>query len=271
MSKSVDYLCDVMRQLRDPKTGCPWDIEQDFKSIAPCTIEEAYEVVEAIENDDMPHLQEELGDLLLQIVFYSQMAAEKSLFTLDDVAKGNADKMIERHPHVFGGRDDVKSADDVLQNWEADKAAKRAEKAPESAAEHVSALHDVNVALPALSRSLKLQKRAARVGFDWDDPQEVLAKIREETDEIDAELTANPDKAALSSEIGDLFFALTNLARHFDIDPETALRGTNARFESRFSYVEKAIWAEGKTLPEVSLDEMEDKWIEAKKIERNQT
>lgn len=267
MSKSVENLIDIMRQLRDPKTGCPWDIKQDFKSITDCTIEEAYEVVEAIESGDMEHLRDELGDLLLQIVFYSQMASEQGLFTFDDVAQGNADKMVERHPHVFGDRAGVDTAADVLKNWEADKADKRAAKAPEGAAMPHSALDGVNVALPALSRALKLQKRAARVGFDWEDPAQVLDKVREEAGELEAEIKQNPDKAAQTHEIGDLFFSLVNLARHLEIDPETAIRATNRRFESRFRHVEQSFLDDRRTLSDASLDEMEEKWCEAKVLE----
>lgn len=269
MSKSVDYLNDVVRKLRDPKTGCPWDIEQDFKSLAPCTIEEAYEVVEAIENGDMTHLCDELGDLLIQIVFFAQLAEDQGLFTLEDVAKGNADKMIERHPHVFGDRSGVDTADAVLANWEADKAKKRALNASQNATEPHSALGGVNVALPALARSMKLQKRAARVGFDWDKPQQVLAKIREEADELEVEITKGTDKSAMTDELGDLYFALTNLARHLDIDPETALRTTNRRFESRFRHVEKSFLSEGREISDGALDKMEEKWAEAKVAERS--
>ncbi len=264
MSKAVDELIEVMRKLRDPKTGCPWDVKQDFKSIAPCTIEEAYEVLEAIEHDDMDHLCEELGDLLLQIVFYAQMASEKDLFTFDDVARCNAAKMIERHPHIFGDRDHVRTADDVLKNWEADKAKKRAEDASESATEPHSALDGVATTLPAITRALKLQKRAARVGFDWDEPLQVLAKVREETDELEAEITDDIDKAALTHEIGDLYFALTNIARHLDVDPETAVRGSNRRFEERFKHVENAFRSEGREILDGTFDEKEEKWTKAK-------
>jgi len=268
MSKSVDFLCEVIRKLRDSKTGCPWDIKQDFQSITDCLLEEAYEVIETIENNDMDHLCEELGDLLLQIVFYSQMASEKDLFTFDDVAQRNADKMIERHPHVFGDLSGVNTAEDVLKNWEADKAKKREEKAENKPSEPISALDGIPTTLPALTRSLKLQKRAARVGFDWDDPIQVFDKIREEIDELEAEFKENPDKTAQRHEIGDLFFAITNLARHLKIDPETSIRYVNRRFEKRFRYVEKSFFKENRDISDASLDEMEEKWNEAKKLEK---
>jgi ATP diphosphatase len=255
-----------MAKLRDPENGCPWDVKQDFKSLARYTIEEAYEVVEAIENSDHEHLCEELGDLLLQIVFHAQIATEQSLFSFDDVAAREAEKMIDRHPHVFGDRVGVDSAADVLRNWEVDKAAKKAAKA--SGDKPHGVLDDVNTALPAMSRGLKLQQRAARVGFDWGNPTDIIAKIREETDELEAELAqgkTNADK--IEDELGDLYFAMINLARHLDIDPERALRRTNGKFEHRFKHIENALRQRGQPIADASLDEMENLWQEAKKGE----
>jgi ATP diphosphatase len=270
MSSALDRLIGVMALLRDPAKGCPWDIKQDFKSIAPCTLEEAYEVVEAIENDDMGHLREELGDLLLQVVFHAQMALEKGFFDFEDVAKGLADKLIERHPHVFGERKDVNSAEDVLSNWEADKAKKRKAKAS-GEDQPPSVLDDVSTALPAATRAVKLQKRAARVGFDWPESKDVIAKIREETDELEAEITAGTGKDAMEDELGDLFFALVNLARHLKIDPEAALRRTNRKFESRFRAIESRLHAEGQAIADVDLDTMERLWGEIKAEEKQKT
>lgn len=267
MSKALDSLLEVMARLRDPTNGCPWDIKQNFKTIAPCALEEAYEVIEAIENDDMSGLCEELGDLLLQIVFHAQMAKEQGIFDFDKIATVEADKMIERHPHVFADRSNVNTPEDVLKNWEADKAAKREAK---SKAENrvTSALDGVNTALPAFLRSLKLQQRAARVGFDWNAPQDVIAKIREETDELEVEIIKGADKSFIEGELGDLFFVLINLARKLDINPENALRSTNRKFERRFRTVETTLAAEGRSISDASLDEMERIWNTAKISEK---
>lgn len=264
MSASVDRLVDVMRKLRDPESGCPWDIKQDFKSIAPCTIEEAYEVVEAIEADDHEHFCEELGDLLLQIVFHAQMADEKGLFSLDDVAQNQAQKLIERHPHVFGDRDGVNTAADVLKNWEADKAAKREAQAKQANQSPPSALDGVSTALPALTRAQKIQKRAARVGFDWDNPQDFINKIREELAEFEQEVHAGSSQEKMEDELGDVLFAVIGVASFMKLDPERALRHTNRKFERRFRYVEAALSAQGRTMTETSLDDMEKLWILAK-------
>ncbi|MDD2325184.1 MAG: nucleoside triphosphate pyrophosphohydrolase [Alphaproteobacteria bacterium] len=264
MSKALDDLLAVMVRLRDPDTGCPWDIKQDFKSIAPCTLEEAYEVVEAIESNDSAHFCEELGDLLLQIVFHARMAEEQNLFTFEDVARGQAEKMIERHPHVFGDRQGVATAADVLKNWEADKAKKRAENAPADAPEPHSALDGVSTALPALTRAAKLQKRAARVGFDWKEPAPFVAKIREELAEVESEMAAGSPKERLEAEIGDLLFAVIGLASHLGVDAERALRGTNRRFDQRFRFVEKSLMSQGQTMEETSLTVMEKLWEKAK-------
>ncbi|MFA6280455.1 MAG: nucleoside triphosphate pyrophosphohydrolase [Bdellovibrionales bacterium] len=265
-TRGIDQLLDVMRKLRDPETGCPWDIKQDFKSLARYTLEEAYEVVEAIENDDHDHLCEELGDLLLQIVFQAEIAQETALFSFDDVAAREAHKMIERHPHVFGDRAGVSTAADVLKNWEADKAAKKAAKAKDEARAH-SVLDDVNTALPAVSRALKLHQRAARVGFDWGNPTDIIAKIREETDELEVEIKANTNRDALEMELGDVLSVVVTLARHLEIDPERALRRSNQKFESRFRFIEDSLRQRGQPIAEASLDEMEALWQEAKKGE----
>lgn len=259
-------LLAVMRRLRDPENGCPWDLDQDHKSLARYTLEEAYEVVEAIENDDFSHVCEELGDLLLQIVFHAQMASEKNIFNFNEIASREAKKMIERHPHVFGARE-ASTAQDVLKNWEADKAKKRAAQA-EAEKRPVSVLDGVNVALPAISRALKLQQRAARVGFDWDKPEDVFAKLREETGEMEMEIKAGRADA-MEDELGDMFFALVNLARLLKIDPERALRRTNQKFERRFHFIEKELAAQGSDPHQATLDEMESLWKEAKAQERS--
>jgi ATP diphosphatase len=267
MSKNIDELVKVMARLRDPNGGCPWDLEQNFTSIAPYTIEETYELVEAIENKDTKAIGEELGDVLFQVVFHAQMGREAGLFDLDSVAKAVADKMIERHPHVFGDRQ-ASSAGDVLVNWEADKEAKRKAKA-EAQGEASSALDGVSTALPATTRAIKLQNRAARVGFDWAKANEVLAKIREEIAELEAEITAEADKDHLEDELGDVFFAVVNLARKLEIDPEAALRRTNHKFERRFRGIESYLAAQGRTLSDASLEEMERIWNTIKREEKS--
>lgn len=262
----MDRLIEIMVRLRDPKNGCPWDIEQDFKTIAPCTLEEAYEVVEAIENEDHEHLREELGDLLLQVVFHAQMAAEKGLFTIEDVAASETAKMIERHPHVFGERE-ANTADDVLRNWESDKEKKRLAEA-KGADKPTGTLDGVNTALPAISRALKLQKRAARVGFDWKDPRDIFAKLDEEIGELKAEMTPTPDAERLEEELGDVLFVIVNLARRLDVDPERALRATNRKFETRFRAIEERLAAQGQSVEAASLETMEEIWNDVKKAEK---
>jgi ATP diphosphatase len=266
MSKQVERLVEVMRRLRDPNGGCPWDLEQNFKSIAPHTLEETYEVVEAIEQGDAKAIKEELGDLLFQIAFHAQIGTEANLFTLDDIADSVADKMIERHPHVFGDRD-VKTAAGVVSNWEADKAAKREAQA-KAENRPVSALDGISTALPAILRALKLQSRAARTGFDWTDTKDILAKIREEIDELEVEMKATKGNDPIEDELGDLFFALINLARRLEIDPEGALRRTNRKFERRFREIEKRLDAQGRKLNDASLDEMEKIWVAIKTEEK---
>lgn len=267
MSENLTRLLDIMAKLRDPDGGCPWDLEQDFASIAPHTIEEAYEVADAIQSGDMMAVKDELGDLLFQTVFYAQMAKERGLFDFDAIAGHIADKMIRRHPHVFG-EVSVATADDQVRHWEELKARERAEKASASG-KPPSALDGITPGLPALTRAVKLQKRAARVGFDWTRAAEILDKIEEEIGELRAEMTAaQQDRDRVQDELGDLFFALVNLARRLEIDPEAALRGTNAKFDRRFRHVEAALAAQGRGPAEASLQEMEALWVDAKRGER---
>jgi ATP diphosphatase len=259
-------LVDVMAQLRNPDSGCPWDLEQNFASIAPYTLEETYELVEAIEANDPQLIKEELGDVLFQVVFHAQMAKEAGLFDLDSVAASVADKMIERHPHVFGARD-AKTSNDVLVNWETDKEAKRQAKAKAEGREP-SVLDNVSTALPAATRAVKLQNRAARNKFDWAEARDVLAKITEEIGELEAEITANSGQDFLEDEMGDVLFAVVNLARKLNVDPETALRRTNRKFERRFRGIEQRLAQQGRKLSDASLDEMERIWNEIKREEK---
>jgi ATP diphosphatase len=270
-TRDIGRLIEIMAALRDPKTGCPWDVQQDFGSIAPYTIEEAYEVADAIERGDLLDLKDELGDLLLQVVFHARMAQEQGAFDFDDVVEAIATKMVRRHPHVFGdaGPGDVDAA---KASWEATKRAEKAERRaarglPPEEGEAASALAGVPVALPALTRAEKISRKAAAVGFDWPEPAQVIAKIREELCEVEHAMAAG-ERAAVEDEVGDLLFAVTNLARHLDVDAEKALRGTNAKFERRFRSVEAALSARGRGPGEASLDEMEALWCEAKATER---
>lgn len=254
-------LLEIMRRLRDPDTGCPWDIEQTFASIAPYTIEEAYEVADAIERQDWPALEGELGDLLLQTVYHAQIGAEAGHFTFDSVVRAIADKMIDRHPHVFGDADRNKSAAQQTIDWEAQKAAERAAKA------QAGVLDDVALSLPALLRAVKLQKRAARVGFDWPSTDQVLDKIVEEARElVEARNSLTP--AETFEEFGDLLFVIANLARHLHIDPEAALRAANAKFTRRFRQIEADLKAAGKRPEDSDLAEMDALWDAAKARER---
>ncbi|MEM1273941.1 MAG: nucleoside triphosphate pyrophosphohydrolase [Pseudomonadota bacterium] len=246
-------LLEIMRRLRDPDTGCPWDIEQSFETIAPYTIEEAYEVADAIERQAWDDLKGELGDLLLQVVYHAEIAAEQELFDFNAIADAIAQKMVDRHPHVFGAESRDKSADQQTRDWERVKAAERAARA------RGGVLDDVALSLPALMRAEKLQKRAARVGFDWSDPKDVLAKIAEEAREV---TEAPPD--AVAEEIGDLIFAVANLSRHLKVDPEAALRATNTKFMRRFAFVERGLAAQGKDPATSTLAEMEALWQDAK-------
>ena len=255
-------LLAVMAWLRDRQHGCPWDIDQTFRTIAPYTIEEAYEVADAIERDDMPALKEELGDLLLQVVYHSQIAREAGSFGFDDVAAAIADKMVDRHPHVFGDLD-IRTADAQTVSWEARKAAERAAKAATEGTP--GALDGVALALPALMRAEKIQKRAARVGFDWATIGPVIEKIEEELSELRAELEAGKmEQAKVADELGDVLFAVANLARHCKVDPEVALRATNNKFEKRFRHIERRLAETGRKPSDASLEEMEILWQEAK-------
>lgn len=258
---SLTRLRAIMRALRDPQTGCPWDIEQDFASIAPYTIEEAYEVADAIEKGDWPALQGELGDLLLQVVYHAQMAEEARHFTLNDVTRGISDKMVARHPHVFGDDSRDKSAQQQVQDWEHVKAAERAARA------QGGVLDDVALGLPALMRAVKLQKRAARVGFDWPSTDQVLDKMQEEAREL-VEARDTLSDAEVAEEFGDLLFVMANLARHLQLDPEEALRAANAKFTRRFQSIERALAAQGRSPADSTLDEMDALWNAAKHQEK---
>ncbi len=259
--RGLPQLLAIMRRLRDPETGCPWDVEQTFATIAPYTIEEAYEVADAIERNAMDELQGELGDLLLQVVFHAQIAEEAGHFSFVDVADEVATKMISRHPHVFGDESRDKSADQQTRDWEKVKAAERAAKGA------TGVLDDVAVGLPALLRALKLQKRAARVGFDWPSTDQVLAKIQEEAAElVEARDTLGPDD--IEEEMGDLLFVMANLSRHMGVDPEAALRRANAKFTRRFGVIETALEQRGKTPEQSNLEEMDALWDAAKAAEK---
>jgi ATP diphosphatase len=257
-SRDIGRLLAIMAALRTPKTGCPWDLEQNFATIAPYTLEEAYEVADAIARDDLADLKEELGDLLLQVVFHARMAEELGAFDFGDVVEVLTAKLIRRHPHVFGDeRSQTPQAVEGL--WERIKAE---EKATRGGVEKSGALAGVPIGLPALTRALKLQNKASKVGFDWNDPRAVLHKIREEADEIEAALDGDASEAA--AEVGDLLFAAVNLARHLRADPEAVLRGTNQKFERRFAAIEHALAAEGKKPQDATLAEMDALWDEAK-------
>ncbi len=260
---ALSRLLWIMCKLRDPDTGCPWDVEQDFTTIAPYTIEEAYEVADAIEHADWPELEGELGDLLLQVVFHGQIGAEAGLFDFDSIARRVGDKMIARHPHVFGDESREKSAAQQTRDWEAIKATERAGK------DQGGALDGVALGLPALTRALKLQKRAARVGFDWPQTDEVLDKIVEEAGEL-AEARDDMTQAEIDEEFGDLLFVMVNLGRHLGVDAETALRAANAKFTRRFTHIESQLAQIGKTPQESDLSEMDALWDAAKAIERGE-
>ena len=256
----IQRLIAIMAALRDPQTGCPWDIEQDFASIAPYTIEEAHEVADAIARQAWDELPAELGDLLLQVVFHAQMASEQEMFDFADVARAISDKLVARHPHVFGTESRDKSAAQQVQDWEAIKAQERAARAERGVLEGVA------LGLPALTRAIKLQNRAARVGFDWPGPAQVLDKLAEESAElVEAQATADP--AHLAEEFGDLLFVMANLARHLHIDPEEALRAANAKFTRRFQSIESALAAQGRRPEDSTLDEMDALWNAAKAAE----
>ncbi|MFC7400293.1 nucleoside triphosphate pyrophosphohydrolase [Chelatococcus sp. GCM10030263] len=270
-SRDIGQLISIMAMLRTPGSGCPWDLEQTFASIAPYTIEEAYEVADAIARGDMVDVKEELGDLLLQVVFHARMAEEAGDFSFGDVVEAITSKLIRRHPHVFGNARDL-APDEVKRLWDTIKIGEKAERRrkrveqglPE---EQTGLLADIPGNLPALMRAEKLQGKAAKVGFDWPEAREVVAKLREELAEIE-EALADKDAAAVQDEIGDLIFAAVNLARHVGGDAEAALRATNAKFERRFAAIERALGAADRSLEEATLDEMEALWQRAKEDER---
>lgn len=277
---TIQRLLDIMARLRDPQQGCPWDLQQSFQTIAPYTVEEAYEVADAIEREDLPSLREELGDLLFQVVFHSQMAKEQGAFAFQDVVNAICDKMERRHPHVFGNAR-IETADAQTVAWEEQKRRERAEK-------NSSVLDDVPLALPALTRANKLGKRAAQVGFEWSDVNGALDKLDEEVAEFkaevrshfclhadsvkhgDADLHRSRQQERLAAEIGDVLFCVVNVCRYLKIDPEAALKNTNASFERRFRYVEQGLRARGKTPQQATLAEMDELWNEGKAHERGE-
>lgn len=260
--RPIDRLLAIMARLRDPDGGCPWDVEQTFATIAPYTVEEAYEVADAIERGDLSDLKEELGDLLLQVVFHSRMAEEQGAFSFEDVARAISDKMIRRHPHVFG-QGTYESLEHQKAGWEELKAEERAAKG-----RHGSLLDDVPISLPALTRAVKLSKRAAGVGFVWPTVQEVVAKLHEEVAELEAEIAAG-DLEKARQEMGDVLFVVANLARTLDVDPEDALRATNAKFVRRFRYIEDRLRDRGKTPAQSDLAEMDALWDEIRAAEKS--
>jgi ATP diphosphatase len=278
-SRDIDRLLEIMAALRTPGSGCPWDLEQNFETIAPYTIEEAYEVADAIARGDLGELRDELGDLLLQVVFHARLAEEQGAFDFGGVVDAITSKMFRRHPHVFGPKvladAEGNTATAVKGMWENIKAREKHEARTErgEAASPTSALDGVPVGLPALTRALKLQEKAGRVGFDWNDPRAVLAKIREEADEIEAELDGldqgTASKAHAAAEVGDLLFAVVNLARHLQADPEAILRATNLKFERRFQSIERALLAQGKGPKDATLAEMDALWDAAKVEEKS--
>ena len=272
-SPDIARLLEIMAALRTPVSGCPWDLEQDFASIAPYTLEEAYEVVDAIERGDLADLKDELGDLLLQVVFHARMAEEQGAFAFPDVVAAITRKLVRRHPHVFGDTRNL-SPEEVKNLWDEIKREEKAERRGARDAMGLPAdaheagfLGGIPTALPALTRAQKLTAKAAKVGFDWPDAMQVIDKIHEELEEV-KEASSSGERDRIEDEIGDLLFSVTNLARHFGIDPERALRRTNAKFERRFTSVEQALGSQGRSLNEASLDEMEKLWVAAKPAER---
>jgi nucleoside triphosphate diphosphatase len=260
--RDIAGLLDIMRRLRNPNGGCPWDVEQTFASIAPYTIEEAYEVAGAIEEENWDGLKDELGDLLFQVVFHARMAEERGLFDFGDVVAAVTHKMVRRHPHVFADLAGIDTAEAQVDAWETHKARERAEK-PDA-----SLLDDVPRALPALTRALKLQKRAASVGFDWDSPPKVVEKLAEEAQEIVEAKESGAPQADIAEEVGDLLFVVANLARHLKVQPEDALRAANEKFSRRFRFIEHRLRAQGKSPHDATLEEMEALWQQAKHEER---
>ena len=258
----IARLLKIMETLRHPENGCPWDKKQTFETIAPYTIEEAYEVAEAIKKNDQQSLKEELGDLLFQIIFYAQMSKENGGFDFDDIAETISDKMVKRHPHVFGTKEQRSLKEQTIA-WEDHKALERAENTEEN-----GALEGVAIALPALLRAQKLQKRASRMGFDWPNIEPVIEKVQEEIGEITEALKSNDNKRHIAEEIGDLLFACVNLARHTDIDAEQALKDGNTKFQRRFQFIELRLNESGKNFEECSLNQLEELWNDAKSKER---
>lgn len=256
----IETLLQIMAKLRSPDGGCPWDLEQNFRTIAPYTIEEAYEVADAIERGDLAALKEELGDLLFQAVFHARMAEERGAFDFGDVVAAIVDKMVRRHPHVFADAT-ARTAGEQTRAWEAQKAHERAAKGAGSL------LDDVPVGLPGMSRAVKLQKRAARVGFDWTNVEDVLAKLEEEVGEL-AHAVGTKDADAIEDEFGDLLFVIANVARHLSVDPEAAVRRTNEKFIRRFHHIERRLRETGRDIAAASLEEMEALWVEAKTGEK---
>ncbi len=257
--RRIETLLAIMVRLRDAKTGCPWDLEQSFATIAPYTIEEAYEVADAIQRRDMGQLKDELGDLLFQVVFHAQMASEEKAFSFEDVVSAICEKMIRRHPHVFGDAE-VKTAEAQTLAWDEHKRRERATKGRR-------VMDDVPLPLPALTRALKIQKRAASVGFDWKEPAPIFDKLTEEVGELNEAIAQGAPREKLTDELGDILFVVTNLARHLGVDPEEALRCTNAKFVRRFAFIEDTVLASGRAMADASLQEMEAAWDEAKRRE----
>jgi MazG family protein len=257
--RRIETLLAIMARLRDPKSGCPWDVEQTFATIAPYTVEEAYEVADAVERKDMAQLKDELGDLLFQVVFHARMAEEAGAFSFQDVVRAITDKMIRRHPHVFAGAD-VKTADAQTVAWEEHKRKERLEKGG-------GLMDDVPVTFPALTRAYKLQKRAASIGFDWAEREGIIDKLHEEIGELDEALAAGAPRAKLQDELGDILFVVANLARFHGVQPEEALRGTNTKFIRRFAVIEDTARASGRQLSDLTLEEMEAAWARAKQQE----
>jgi ATP diphosphatase len=264
-SREISRLLQIMAALRTPVTGCPWDLQQNFSTIAPYTLEEAYEVADAIARGDLDDLREELGDLLLQVVFHARMAEEQGAFDFGDVVQAITEKLVRRHPHVFGDARGL-TPQAVEGLWQRIKAEEKAARGKRPGHDEEGALAGVPVGLPALTRALKLQENASKVGFDWNDPRAVLRKIREEADEIEAAIAAGDDTAA--GEVGDLLFAVVNLARHLRADPETVLRQTNRKFQRRFAAIEHALAARGKAPQDATLAEMDALWDQAKAAEK---
>ncbi|HED15216.1 MAG TPA: nucleoside triphosphate pyrophosphohydrolase [Gammaproteobacteria bacterium] len=265
MSQKMNNLLSVMAQLRHPENGCPWDLEQTYKSLVPHTLEEVHEVIECIEAGDVDSLKGELGDLLFQVVFYARLAEEQGDFSFNDVAETMADKLIRRHPHVFAS-DAVKDSDHQTEKWEAIKAAERQQQADKSGSENPGILAGVSRALPSLVRAQKLQRRAARVGFDWPDTKGVYEKIQEELGECQ-QAVEKKDKEHIEEELGDLLFSCVNLARHCDVDSETALRKASRKFESRFEYIESELRKKGEQVQGQTVEKLDGLWREAKRVD----